>query len=265
VLLMGTGEQVETRGHIVGFREEIRKTADLSPDAFLRWFDHASSVDETFVRGAWDFSVHIAQPLAPYLRQPEHKTVLEVGHGAGRILASAARHFGAAVGIDVHDRNDIVGHELAGRGITNAKLLETDGRSIPLPDTSIDVVYTFIVLQHVERIAIFDGYVREIARVLKPGGLVMLYFGRWCHWSIGTRSRARYVADRIGERLLLRSGFREMQAPVNHTNLLVSIGHASRLARRAGFDVLGRVVSHRQVPDGTDLYGGQHGLVLRRR
>jgi len=90
---MGTGRQVETRGHIVGFAEEIRDVATLSPEAFLTWFDEASTPAEAAIRGAWDFGVHIAQPLAPYLRTPEQKTVLEIGHGAGRILAAAARHF----------------------------------------------------------------------------------------------------------------------------------------------------------------------------
>ena len=261
---MGTGDRVETRGHIVGFQEEIRKTADASAEAFLTWFDHAADVEETFIRGAWDFSVHVAQPLAPYLRAPERKSVLEIGHGGGRILASAARHFQSAVGIDVHERNDIVERELARRGLENVRLLRTDGRRVPLPDAAVDVAYSFIVFQHLEKIGIFDGYIAEIRRVLKPGGLALIYFGRWCHWSLGTRSAVRYAADRVAERLLLRRGFREMPAPVNHTNLLVSLGYASASARRTGFDILRRVVSHRQVPDGTTLYGGQHGLVLRR-
>src|SRR5262249_35569482 len=164
--LMGTGQQIETRGHIVGFREEIHKTAEASAQEFLAWFDHASSADEAFVRGAWDFSIHIAQPLAPYRRKPEEKTSLEIGHGAGRILASASRHFRDAIGIDLHGRNDIVERELAARGVSNVRLFETDGRSIPLPDSSLDVAYSFIVLQHVERIGIFRGYFDELHRSL---------------------------------------------------------------------------------------------------
>ena len=74
----------------------------------------------------------------------------------------------------------------------------------------------------------------------------------------------RYAADRLAERLWLRRGYREIQAPVNHTNLLVTLGYASRVARSVGFRILHRVVSHKHVPDGTTLYGGQHGLVLTR-
>jgi ubiquinone/menaquinone biosynthesis C-methylase UbiE len=262
---MGTGRNVETRGHVVGFKEEIGRTADLSAEAFLTWFDDAADSEESFVRGAWDFTIHIAQPLAPYLCMPEKKTVLEVGHGAGRILASAARHFGEAIGIDVHDRNDLVRGELAARGVGNVRLLETDGRGIPLPDASVDVAYTFIVFQHIERIAIFESYLREIHRALRRGGVAMIYFGRWNHWSLARRSPLFYAADRISERLLLPHGYREMKAPVNHTNLIITLGHAVHLARAAGFEILDRVVSRKHVPDGTMLYGGQHGLVLRRR
>jgi ubiquinone/menaquinone biosynthesis C-methylase UbiE len=165
----------------------------------------------------------------------------------------------------VHDRNDIVRRELGARGGGNVRLLETDGRRIPVADATIDVAYTFIVFQHIERIAVFEAYLRELHRVLRPGGLAMIYFGRWSHWSLARKSRLRYAADRLVERALLRRGYREIQAPVNHTNLLVTLGHASRVARAAGFEVLSRVVSHKHVPDGTTLYGGQHGIVVRSR
>lgn len=263
--MAGAGSTVETRGHIVGFREEIHKAVERSPEEFFTWFDEARDATDAFVRGAWDFSVHIAQPLAPFLSHPEDKTIAEVGHGAGRILASAARHFQRAIGVDVHDGNHLVSAELARRGVANAELRQGDGRRLPIDDASIDVVYTFIVMQHVERIAIFRGYVAEMHRVLRTGGLAMLYFGRLCRFSLERRSRARYALDRIAERVAMPRGYREIPAPVNHTNLIVTLPHAAATARAAGFEVLRRVVSRKRVPDGTALYGGQHGLVLRKR
>ena len=261
----GAGRTIETRGHIVGFREEIRRASERSPGEFFTWFDEARDPNDAFVRGAWDFSVHIAQPLAPFLSHPEDKTILEIGHGAGRILASAARHFRHAVGVDVHEGNALVLAELARRGVANVTLHQGDGEGLPLGDGEVDVVYTFIVMQHVERIAIFEGYLEHMHRVLKPGGLVMLYFGRLCRFSLERRSPALYLLDRLAERVVMARGYREIPAPVNHTNLLVTRPHAARLARRVGFSVLRREVSHKRVPDGTDLYGGQHGLVLRKR
>jgi ubiquinone/menaquinone biosynthesis C-methylase UbiE len=261
----GSGKTVETRGHIVGFREEIAKAHDRSPDEFFTWFDEARDPDDAFVRGAWDFSIHIAQPLAPFLSHPEEKTIVEIGHGAGRILATAARHFRHAIGVDVHENNALVSAELARRGSANVTLHQGDGKRLPLDDASVDVAYTFVVMQHVERIAIFDGYLRELHRALKAGGLVMLYFGRLCRFSADRRSAAFYWVDRAAELVIMPRGYREMNAPVNHTNLHVTRPHAAALARGAGFEVLRGTVSHKRVPDGTDLYGGQHGLVLRKR
>jgi ubiquinone/menaquinone biosynthesis C-methylase UbiE len=263
--MAGVGRAIETRGHIVGFREEIRMAGERSPEEFFTWFDEARDPNDAFVRGAWDFSIHIAQPLAPFLSHPEDKTVLEIGHGAGRILASAARHFRYAVGVDVHEGNALVFAELARRGVTNVTLHQGDGKGLPLGDGEVDVVYTFIVMQHVERIAIFEGYLEQMHRVLKPGGLVMLYFGRLCRFSLAHRSPVLYLLDRLAERVVMARGYREIPAPVNHTNLLVTRPHAARLARRFGFSVLRREVSHKRVPDGTDRHGGQHGLVLRKQ
>jgi ubiquinone/menaquinone biosynthesis C-methylase UbiE len=260
----GAGKNVETRGHIVGFREEIGKASGRSAQEFFTWFDDAVDPDDAFVRGAWDFSIHIAQPLSPFLSHPEEKTILEIGHGAGRILATAARHFRHAVGVDVHENNALVEEELARRGTSNVTLYTGDGLRLPLSDSSIDVAYTFVVMQHVERVAIFAGYLAELHRTLKPGGLVMLYFGRLCKFSLGRSLPAFYWLDRAAELVRMPRGYREMAAPVNHTNLHVTRPHAASLARRAGFAVLRGTVSRRRVPDGTGLYGGQHGLVLKR-
>jgi len=57
----------------------------------------------------------------------------------------------------------------APRGIANVHLHVGNGRNLsPLPDGRFDVVFSFYVLQHVEREDAFR-YLREIARVLRPG------------------------------------------------------------------------------------------------
>ncbi|MGE0811317.1 MAG: class I SAM-dependent methyltransferase [Immundisolibacter sp.] len=260
---MASGKDIETRGHIVGFREEIAKAANASEDVFFSWFNDARDKDVAFIRGAWDFSVHMAQPLAPYLSTPEDKVAVEIGHGGARILAAASRHFGAAVGVDIHHNNAFVEAELTRRGITNVQLIQSDGKHLPLADNAVDVVYSFIVLQHVETYEIFCAYLAETRRVLKPGGLAVLYFGRKSLLSLNRSSRLLYWVDRALERVVIGK-FRQSPAKVNSTNLRVSLSHAKALARRTGFTVLRTLVSHKRVPDGTRLYGGQNGLVLRK-
>lgn len=262
---MAVGKEIETRGHIVGFREEIARAASGSDDEFFTWFDSARDKEAAFIRGSWDFMVHIARPAAPFLRRPETLTALEIGYGGGRILAAASRCFSHVTGVDIHAHASRVTRELEQRGVRNVTLLTTDGRTLGVEDGSRDVVYSFIVLQHVEKYAIFRNYLQETRRVLRPGGLAVLYFGRNARWSEHRRSPARYVLDRIAERLLLRGGYRELRAQVNCTNLVVSLAHAKALARADGFRVLRTLVSRKKVPDGIRRFGGQHGLVLRKR
>ena len=204
-------------------------------------------------------------PLSIHLKCPEEKNILEIGHGGGRILAAASRSFRKAIGIDIHDHNEFVESELKNRGITNIELLQTNGQTIPIENNTIDIVYSFIVLQHVERIDIFKMYFAETHRVLKPGGVALLYFGRKCFFSHNKKSKLLYWIDCVLEELALgRRGYQEIPAKVNVTNLIVSIGYAKQIARRLGFEVVGRVVSHKKVPDGIALFGGQHGLILRK-
>jgi SAM-dependent methyltransferase len=189
---------------------------------------------------------------------------LEIGHGGGRLLAAASRCFQFVIGVDIHDENDKVHFALRDRGIRNAQLMKTEGARLPVGPEHVDCVYSFIVLQHVETYAVFKRYVEETYRVLKPGGLAVLYFARRYRWSFDRSSRFLYGLDRLLEPLFLWKGYEELPAPVNSTNLRVSLRQATSLARAIGFEVVRTLVSRRRVPDGAALYGGQHGLVLKK-
>lgn len=262
---MATGKEIENRGHIVGFREEISRAAASSDDDFFTWFNSAKDKDTAFIRGSWDFIIHIALPASRFLSKPEDMTALEIGHGGGRILAAATRHFKDVIGSDIHDHNQKVENELKQRGIGNFRLIRTEGKELPLQNSSVDFVYSFIVFQHIEKYAIFKKYLGETNRVLKTNGIAILYFGRKSLLSANRSSRFLYWIDRFVEPILLPKGFRELSARVNETNLIVSLSHAKSLAREAGFEVLSTLVSHKKVPDGINLFGGQNGLVLRKR
>lgn len=190
---------------------------------------------------------------------------LEIGHGGGRILASSSRSFKRVIGVDIHDHNDIVYGELKNRGIINIQLFKTDGHSIPIEDASVDVVYSFIVLQHVEKIDTFKAYFAETHRILKPGGVAILYFGRKSFLSINKKFFLLYWIDCVLEKeLMLKKGYMEVPARVNDVNLLVSLSFAKSVAKELGFKVLQKTVSRKNVPDRIDFFGGQHGLILKK-
>src|SRR5450755_4140854 len=152
---------VESRGHIPGFREEIGK-ASGNEEMFFGWFNNQDSFADAYLSGAWDFSWHFAAPLARHLRRSVTAdgglTALEIGCGGGRLLAHAARFFPRVIGVDIHDQLDLVGRKLREIGVHNAELRHGDGHTLPCAEAEVDVVYSFIVFQHLEKIDILKAY-----------------------------------------------------------------------------------------------------------
>jgi SAM-dependent methyltransferase len=235
--------------HVRSYADAIHAVRMAGDAQFQGWFDKSESIDESIRRGYWDIAVHVLVPeVVERIADPSALTVLEIGYGGGRLMNAAAAYFGRVIGIDVHEERDAVSSFLAGLGRNNVELLQTDGRSIPLADQSIDLVYSFIVLQHLPLLASFDRYLAETRRVLRNDGVAQLYFGRL-----------------VGRNPLKR--FREIpDAPVNHVSLELAPRHAARRCRRAGFRVVGHGVSHKQVPDGYPrVVGGQAYVTLVKR
>jgi cyclopropane fatty-acyl-phospholipid synthase-like methyltransferase len=264
---MNDRDQVEAGSHIPGFREAIAGVSG-DDDAFFGWFNNQKSFDEAYFSGAWDFSWHIAQPLARHLRRSVTAgpglSALEIGCGGGRLLAHAARFFPRVIGVDIHDQLGVVSDRLRAIGVHNADVRQGDGRTLPCADAEVDVVYSFIVFQHLEKIEILKAYLREAFRVLRPGGLAMIYAGRLRTNSAQRDSRLRLQWDLWLERFRLPNGYLETPAPVNSTNLRVSRSFMLAETRRIGFAPLMTCVSRRQVPEETVRYGGQHGFLLQK-
>lgn len=104
---------------------------------------------------------------AGYAR-PESR-VLQIGCGAARIERHLAPRVAEVVGVDISQ--EMIARGLARTaGLANVRLLHGDGRTLPVPDGSIDTVFSFLVLIHVHDPDIVESLVREAFRVLAPGG-----------------------------------------------------------------------------------------------
>jgi ubiquinone/menaquinone biosynthesis C-methylase UbiE len=105
----------------------------------------------------------------------ERGRMLEVGCGVGRTAVPFARVFGRVDGVDISPRMIDLGvrRELP----DNVRLRTTDGESLdPFADASFDFVFSEHVFQHIADEAVIGRYLREIARVLKPGSAALLQF-----------------------------------------------------------------------------------------
>lgn len=142
--------------------------------------------------------------------RPEHR-VLEVGVGAGNILArvqAAELH-----GIDI---SDYVLAKAAERLGERATLVKGDAESLPYEDASFDRVYCSEVLEHV-----IDpkAVIREMRRVLKPGGVVVVSVPN--EHLINALKRVVFATGPLG-RLLLgvgKDGYESVQDMQDHWHL----------------------------------------------
>jgi SAM-dependent methyltransferase len=235
------------------FEEAIRTARQGGMDSFQRWFNQSKDVQESLVRGYWDLSLHILTPkVCEYIQGPEEKVALEIGYGGGRILNAACSFFGGTIGIDIHAEAESVAELLRSQGKQNFRLIRSSGRSIDVDSESVDFIYSFIVLQHVPRFAMFASYVAEAHRCLRPGGVAQLYFGRY------TTLR---LPDQLGS--LLR-GYRELpERPIEQMRLLIRVAKAKAVCKAAGFRVLEVGTSYKGAPDGYPARrGGQSYVTL---
>jgi arsenite methyltransferase len=110
--------------------------------------------------------------------------VLDVGCGRGLLLVGAARRLtsGRAVGVDVWhglqlsgNRPQAVQDNARRAGVAErVEVRDGDARHLPFPDTSFDVVLSSLVLHNISSRAERRQAVREMARVLKPGGYIAI-------------------------------------------------------------------------------------------
>lgn len=106
--------------------------------------------------------------------------VLDVGCGHGLMLLAAAKQLksGRAIGIDVWSQADQADNNpestLANAHLEHVadrvEVQSADARSLPFPDCSFDVVVSSFAIHNLNRAADREQAIREMARVLKPGG-----------------------------------------------------------------------------------------------
>jgi len=103
----------------------------------------------------------------------DNKHILELGCGSADITRSIATS-GTGRKITALEVDEIA-HEknLQIMDLPNVTFALSGAQEIPLEDTSVDVVFMFKSLHHVP-LDLMDASMREIKRVLKPGGLAYI-------------------------------------------------------------------------------------------
>ncbi len=114
--------------------------------------------------------------------------VLEVGCGTGLLLGPVSKVAKSAKGIDISPGM------LKQARARDLDVYEGTAEKLPFEDESFDLVYSFKVLAHVQGIR---DALREVMRVLRPGGHAVLEFYN--------KQSVRYVAKRLAKPGLISS------------------------------------------------------------
>jgi 2-polyprenyl-6-hydroxyphenyl methylase / 3-demethylubiquinone-9 3-methyltransferase len=152
--------------------------------------------------------------------------ILEVGCGGGLICEELARRGAVAVGIDPAQQALAVARQhTQGSGLGHNTYFEQGyAESLPYADGSFSVIVSLDTLEHVSNL---EASIKEIARVLAPGGIFVFD-------TINRTWLARLVLIWIGERFFQKRGLvpgvhhyhsfikpAELRATITHNNLQV--------------------------------------------
>lgn len=98
------------------------------------------------------------------------QVVVDIGCGLGRLTRPLAARAEKVYAIDVSSEMLARARQL-NESLDNVEWLHGDGQSLqPVPDGAADVCISHVVFRHIPDPAITLAYIREMGRVLKPGG-----------------------------------------------------------------------------------------------
>lgn len=138
----------------------------------------AKDVQEFFERVAtdWDtmrlayYDERVIEKMAEVSGVDEGMTVADVGTGTGFVAAGIAPRVRRVLAVDNSPAMlKVARRNLAELGVSNVELLEGDVGALPLQGASVDAAFANMVLHHAGDPA---RMLREMARVVKPGGTV---------------------------------------------------------------------------------------------
>jgi SAM-dependent methyltransferase len=129
------------------------------------------------------------------------RSALDFGCGIGRLTQALAGHFDHVYGVDISSKMIELARQHNRHGQRCEYLWNPAGDLSRFADGSIDMIYSWITLQHM-RPRYARRYMREFLRVLAPGGLLLFQYPsrpvswrvRLARWtSLASRPRPMYM------------------------------------------------------------------------
>jgi ubiquinone/menaquinone biosynthesis C-methylase UbiE len=135
------------------------------------------------IEGRWDIlyrdypEIYDAFSSFPYYPDPisvilskvslSGATVLDIGSGAGKSSFWLAKYAHEVIGVEPEASMRAIAERAAtAQGVQNVRFVEGEGAAVPLPDESVDAVYSVTAGMR---------SFQELQRVLRPGGAIVVF------------------------------------------------------------------------------------------
>ena len=154
---------------------------------------------ESFIASGEEDFERLVIPILVRCKLPTAgKRMLELGCGAGRMTASFAKRF-----------EHVYAFDISREMLSRARQMHTEQRNILwllsngadlscVASDSMDFVFSYLVLQHLPEEALAMQYIREMLRVLQPGGVFLFQFNGGFEPTMNWRGRLAWeVVDAL--------------------------------------------------------------------
>ena len=147
-------------------------------DAFLyiaSW-RHDWTEQEFFASGEADVQ-RIVHPILERLSVTAAQSdMAELGCGAGRMTRAFAGQFQSVTAIDISEEMQQRAKSYLA-SFPNVRWVLVDGVALaPIDSSSLDFVFSYMVLQHYPNAELIAASIREMLRILRPGGSFLFHF-----------------------------------------------------------------------------------------
>jgi len=129
-----------------------------------------------FESGESDYQNVVAPVLSQLSFSPEDFSMAELGCGAGRMTRAFARRFRSVTALDISEEMQSRAKKYLA-DYSNIHWVLTDGTSLaPVESSSLDFVFSYLVLQHYPAGDLVASSIQEMLRILRPGGVFLFQF-----------------------------------------------------------------------------------------